>query len=371
MDGEILMRINFVLNKLLTYDVSDTEKEEAIAMASLPQYAPKKSTGRTKSKKRNKHVSITITEKLRIIAAYETVATIDADNDTKLKIVLAYFGIFTELPYQPEYDQIDTVIDKAIFWLNAIDVSPTVNEFSMYDVAYVYLHFGMVINENVKAEEEVKICFHKAYNLYIRVIPNLPNERSDDEESRRILEGLQYMLDHLDDSLEALAFTDRNGNTLLHWIGIWGDEYKDVAKVCKKLGVNINRKNNLGLTALHLASENGHYGTVRFFIRYGANTEAMNDGGMTALHYAVAFGRVNVVKILVTRRHIIESTDYIKGCTCFMLYQEKCPFCRGGDLMTAIQVIVGLGLSGIVYDLMRKLDLCPKRVSQQHDANKV
>ena len=53
------------------------------------------------------------------------------------------------------------------------------------------------------------------------------------------------------------------------------------------------------MTALHLASDNGHLETVMFLNEQGSDIHATNNNGMTALHLASENGHFEVVIYLV------------------------------------------------------------------------
>ncbi len=68
----------------------------------------------------------------------------------------------------------------------------------------------------------------------------------------------------------------------------------------QKKELNINARNDDGLTALVLASVNGHPGTVEKLIKAGAKIDfRTTDLSMTALMYAVGANKPDVVKVLL------------------------------------------------------------------------
>ena len=54
-----------------------------------------------------------------------------------------------------------------------------------------------------------------------------------------------------------------------------------------------------GLTALHLASKEGHVAIVYELLKRGAHVDAATKKGNTALHIAALAGQLEVVKLLV------------------------------------------------------------------------
>jgi hypothetical protein len=149
-------------------------------------------------------------EKIRHIEEVDS----DADNDKKLSIVLAYLEVITELRHMSEHSRRKTIFERIIFWLDEI-VSPTL------DVAFIYFAFGRVLMEHRAVIMHGKNCLQKAFDIFMTELSG--GSYSDSIDNRRILDALQYMLDHLDIDLERLSFRDTNGNTFLHWVGICGD----------------------------------------------------------------------------------------------------------------------------------------------------
>jgi len=78
-------------------------------------------------------------------------------------------------------------------------------------------------------------------------------------------------------------------------------EKGDVEKVKKLLeeGADVNAKDFLGFTSLHLAASNGHFNVVKLLIEKGADVNAKVRGGSTPLHLAASNGHFNVVKLLL------------------------------------------------------------------------
>jgi ankyrin repeat protein len=67
-------------------------------------------------------------------------------------------------------------------------------------------------------------------------------------------------------------------------------------------GVDVNRKDSRGRTALILATDNHCYkDAVKELIRAGAELNAADQKGKTALHYALAYGSQDVARFLIKK----------------------------------------------------------------------
>ncbi|XP_053557366.1 ankyrin repeat and death domain-containing protein 1B isoform X3 [Bombina bombina] len=63
--------------------------------------------------------------------------------------------------------------------------------------------------------------------------------------------------------------------------------------------VNINAKNNHGLTVLHLAAWSANLNIVQMLIKAGANQKATNEDGMNVLHFAAQNNKNDIVDYLL------------------------------------------------------------------------
>ncbi len=74
----------------------------------------------------------------------------------------------------------------------------------------------------------------------------------------------------------------------------------DVAYVeqCLRSGIDVNRKEGNGWTALHSAASKGRINVARTLLRYGANRSIKDKSGRTAYDHAVRAKRYNMMAIL-------------------------------------------------------------------------
>ncbi|KAJ7348064.1 hypothetical protein DFH08DRAFT_1080216, partial [Mycena albidolilacea] len=75
--------------------------------------------------------------------------------------------------------------------------------------------------------------------------------------------------------------------------------YDYILQVLIMHSTSINQANEDGVTALHLALEQGHLDIVQLLIKHGASVDQANKNGLTALHLALWAGHLDVVWLLI------------------------------------------------------------------------
>jgi ankyrin repeat protein len=92
---------------------------------------------------------------------------------------------------------------------------------------------------------------------------------------------------------------DKLGETPLHIAAVRG--YNEITSLLIDEGVNVNTRNKRGLTPLHTAAWSGHKETVALLIAKGANINAKDQDGVTPLHVSALSGAKNTMTLLIDK----------------------------------------------------------------------
>ena len=109
----------------------------------------------------------------------------------------------------------------------------------------------------------------------------------------------EFLLGRVKDLVEQGADVnakDKNGNTPLHRVSMYGDI--DIVEYLVEQGTNVNAKDKNGNTPLHWASVGGHTGVVKYLVEHGADVMAKSKDGNTPLHEAKHYEYTGVKKYL-------------------------------------------------------------------------
>ena len=101
----------------------------------------------------------------------------------------------------------------------------------------------------------------------------------------------------LDAHPDAIAATDRSGETALHPAAAYG--HTDVVRLLLARGAKLEAAGDQGQRAIHLAAAYAKTDTVLALVQAGANINAPDARGVTALHFATAFGHAAVARALL------------------------------------------------------------------------
>ncbi len=89
---------------------------------------------------------------------------------------------------------------------------------------------------------------------------------------------------------------DNVGGTALMWAASRG--YKDIAELLIKSGADVNAKNNNGRTALESEIINKKKDVAEMLIKAGANVNATDNEGLTLLTHAILYGKNDIADLL-------------------------------------------------------------------------
>ena len=90
---------------------------------------------------------------------------------------------------------------------------------------------------------------------------------------------------------------DKLGTTPLHVAGMNG--YREIASLLIEQGADVNAGDVRELTPVHAAAWTGYRDTVALLITHGANIDARDKDGLTPLHTAALAGRTDTVALLI------------------------------------------------------------------------
>lgn len=120
----------------------------------------------------------------------------------------------------------------------------------------------------------------------------------DDEMDRPDLSTLINYIQDIKDEVVNTAEEDSMGNTLLHSAAYLGKE-GIINRLIEK-EADIHKKNETGVTPLHISVFGGKVGGLRVLLNNGARiNEKTSDEGGTALHIAAAAGQIECLKELL------------------------------------------------------------------------
>ena len=105
---------------------------------------------------------------------------------------------------------------------------------------------------------------------------------------------------------------DEGGVTALHMAGAYG--HLNVVQLLVESKASIGARTKRGNVPLHIASQNGHLDIVKYLIERNAEIEARSERGETPLYSASQYGHLNIVRFLIESNADIEAKQK-QGCT--------------------------------------------------------
>ncbi|OQR83066.1 ankyrin repeat protein [Achlya hypogyna] len=97
-------------------------------------------------------------------------------------------------------------------------------------------------------------------------------------------------------------------NAALMFDAIAEGQFK-VVKTLLQQGLSPEASDDIGCTALIVATKSGQFNVVKFLLEFGARTEATDECGRTSLVLATFLGHFHIVKSLLEHQAHVEATD--------------------------------------------------------------
>uniref|UniRef100_A0A182ZVU8 Uncharacterized protein n=1 Tax=Biomphalaria glabrata TaxID=6526 RepID=A0A182ZVU8_BIOGL len=132
----------------------------------------------------------------------------------------------------------------------------------------------------------------------------------------------------------SLEDTDAYGCTALI-ASVKSRHRKMVLKYLLDMGADANRKNNNGLTALHIAAAKNKFDCAETLLKYGADVNLKCNAGRTPLHYAVQNERL--VKLFLEYQANVNATDDMGNTP--LLFALKCY----GGTVKIVKLLIAFG----------------------------
>lgn len=123
--------------------------------------------------------------------------------------------------------------------------------------------------------------------------------------------GFRWGLEHLERQGVAFDVVDAAEETPLMQAAMAGHEQAVAFLVTR---VDVNAKDDVGMTALHYACRYNHIGVVALLLDHGADIEAENNFKQRPLSVAASYDRDRILKLLLERAAIVDAAD-CDGCT--------------------------------------------------------
>ncbi|XP_067685768.1 ankyrin-3-like [Haliotis asinina] len=125
-------------------------------------------------------------------------------------------------------------------------------------------------------------------------------------------EGEREVFDFLVTQGADLLVTDEDGQTILHH-ACYGGNMEIVNYILIQNIVDINSKDDNGVTAVLVAASLGNREVFDFLVRQGADILVADDDGQNILHLACQKGNVEMVKYILTKKRLGINTKGSRG----------------------------------------------------------
>ncbi|KAI8795246.1 ankyrin repeat and KH domain-containing protein 1 [Biomphalaria glabrata] len=153
--------------------------------------------------------------------------------------------------------------------------------------------------------------------------------------TRELEEKMILLLDSFLKNGACLHDSDTYGNTALMKAVTLSNTESVVLKYLLDKGAEVNRRNNDGFTALHVAAESNNVSCSKLLLEYGAIVNLKCQAGLTPLHQAV--GNVNLVKLFLENHANVNAEDE-RGNTPLLLASKYF-----GDVEDVVKLLITHG----------------------------
>jgi hypothetical protein len=116
----------------------------------------------------------------------------------------------------------------------------------------------------------------------------------------------------------------------------------DIVKLLIEAGADINAKDKVGYTALIVASANGRIEIVKLLIKAGSDVNAKEKWEYTALMYASENGYTDIVKLLIEAGADVNAKDK-RGVTALAIAKSKLRVAKSVDYTKIINLLLEAG----------------------------
>ncbi|XP_067648882.1 ankyrin repeat, PH and SEC7 domain containing protein secG-like [Haliotis asinina] len=135
------------------------------------------------------------------------------------------------------------------------------------------------------------------------------------------LKGNKYIFELLVSRGANVSHVDDRGNNILH-SACMGEDVAMVKYRVSQGSVNINSRNNDGMTPLAMAASKGNTYLFDVLVRMGANASHVDDNGYTILHMASSCGRVEMANHIMSQNLVDINASDKDGKTAAIIAQR-------------------------------------------------
>ena len=144
------------------------------------------------------------------------------------------------------------------------------------------------------------LIFYLLESQYVHGMTLTPNQRLFKAIENRNINDVAITIE----SNANVNFKNSLGETSLH-IAVWNDSI-DIVRLLIKSEANINSQNKTNLTPLHYAVLRDEQYIAELLIIKGANINAIDKDGKTPLHLAIEIKSLEMVELLISRGANVE-----------------------------------------------------------------